>query len=75
MSIFRVIAIAFLLWVAYVVIKAFWARTRVRATPKPVPVPAVGKVLKCCHCGTHVPQQHALIFRGLPYCCNEHIPS
>lgn len=31
-----------------------------------------GRMLRCAHCGLHVPEDEALISDGQSYCCEQH---
>jgi len=37
------------------------------------PLKQVGNMVRCAHCGTHVPENEALHAGGKAYCCREHL--
>ncbi len=72
MPLFRLLAIALLSWIAYLVLKNFLRQVRQRA-------PAVSrrrsdftKVLRCQRCGIHVPEDEAVHREGKVYCSEQH---
>ena len=66
----------FLLLLAIVVL-AFWlvrralARGKVDAAPQP-PAETQGDLVKCAHCGTHLPLAEARAVADRVYCSDEH---
>lgn len=67
---FQIALVVILAWLAYRVVRQFLARTR--TTPKPRPVAPGGNMVRCVHCGVHVPETEAINARGRYYCSREH---
>ena len=66
----QIALIVILAWLAYRVVRQFLARTH--AGPKPRPVAPAGNMVRCVHCGVHVPESEAINERGRYYCSREH---
>ncbi len=51
-----------------------WILSRLAKTPrvKQKPVKQVGSMVRCAHCGTHVPLNEALQVKDRYYCCRAH---
>lgn len=63
------------LLVLVVVVGLLWwllgGRARQRGASRPAP-PAPEGMLRCAHCGVHLPRSEALLGQGQPYCSAEH---
>ncbi len=71
MPLFRLLAIALLAWIAYLVLKNFLRRVR-RHSPEPPRQKAFTRVLRCQRCGVHVPEDEAVHKEGKVYCSEQH---
>ena len=60
------------------VVYGLWRNSQRRAAPPPTPdrpaaPPARPEpMLRCAHCGVHLPQSQALLKDGRSYCCEAH---
>jgi uncharacterized protein len=63
------------LLVLVVVVGLLWwllgGRSR-RTASRPPPKPGLEGMVRCAHCGVHLPRSEALLTRGLPYCSPAH---
>jgi uncharacterized protein len=52
-----------------------WILLRLAKSPRidTRPTKQVGSMVRCAHCGVHVPQNEALQAGGKYYCCREHL--
>ena len=67
MSLIRLILIALVAWLI-----ARGMRRRSQAGPRLPRVPVRQRMVRCGHCGVHVPMGDALGEEGRYYCCAEH---
>ncbi len=72
MTLIRLIAIAVVLWLAWTILRRWLARARrpaarTRGTPK-----QVEQMVRCAHCGLHVPEKEAVAAGGRHYCSARH---
>jgi uncharacterized protein len=64
--------------VLLVVVLVLWLARAARRTPaprKPPPAqrpPAIEEMVRCAHCGVHLPRSEARETQGLLYCSEEH---
>ena len=78
MPLFRLLAIALLSWIAYLVLKNFLRQVRqVRQVRQRAPAVSrrrsdFTKVLRCQRCGIHVPEDEAVYREGKVYCSEQH---
>ncbi|NIR61301.1 MAG: hypothetical protein GWO02_18280 [Gammaproteobacteria bacterium] len=45
---------------------------RREAPPRKAPLEAPHRMVRCAHCGVHVPEEEALFRAGTPYCSEQH---
>lgn len=43
-----------------------------RREKPPAPAPTAGALVRCAHCGVHVPRQDAELHEGKAYCGDDH---
>lgn len=66
----------FLLFILFVGLAWWWFRARSvsRQAGRGAPVnPPVERMVVCHGCGVYLPESDALVVRGRPYCCAEHV--
>ena len=69
MNLIRLIAIALVFWLLYRMIH----RMLVKPSPEKPSSPRVGTdMVRCAHCGIHIPKNEALQQDGYDYCSEEH---
>jgi uncharacterized protein len=69
----RMIVLVLLVLVAVWAIRRALARHAKADTPPPrADKAAVGELVRCAHCGVHLPRGEAREAGGLPYCGEEH---
>lgn len=69
MNLIRLIVIALIFWLLYRMIHRMLAKPGVEKTAKP----QVGTdMVRCAHCGIHIPKSEALQRDGRDYCSEEH---
>lgn len=71
MNLIRLIAIAVLFWLLYRLILTLLSKTQ-RPTVQQPPPPEGAPMVRCAHCGLHVPKNQAIEKNGEYYCCEEH---
>lgn len=73
MGLIRLILLALIVWLIWRVYQIHRDR-RAAAEDKRNPERSItgGKMVKCAHCGTHLPQKNALPLDELFFCCREH---
>jgi len=49
-----------------------WLLRRALRRPQPPPRELHGRMLRCAHCGLHVPADEAVMDGDTPYCCADH---
>jgi len=69
MGIFKLLVIGLAVWVALRAVRAWRARS---ARPGLRPPRIGGPMVRCAHCGVHVPADRALGAAGERYCSAEH---
>lgn len=52
-----------------------WILLRLAKTPRvrQKPPQRIGTMVRCEHCGTHIPENEALTAGGKSYCCRDHL--
>ena len=69
MNLIRLIILALVIWLIYRMVRRMLAKP---AATKSAP-PRVGTdMVRCAHCGIHIPENEALYRDGQPYCSEEH---
>jgi len=69
MGIFRLLILAGLAWLGLLAVRA-WQRRRPVLMRRP---PRLGgAMVRCAHCGVHVPRAEAITRAGATYCCEAH---
>lgn len=71
MNLFRLIAFALLVWIAWLMLKNYLAKQRNtrNATPRK---PISGKIVKCQTCDLHLPEADAVSEGDAWFCCQAH---
>ena len=59
-------------WLLFYLVRRALRQRRQQTAEKTTARPAVDMV-RCSHCGTHLPQPEALQRKGRYYCCKEHL--
>lgn len=73
MNLVRFIAICLVVWIAIVLIKAYFKRaTRVNKETKEAEAARIGTMVRCDTCGLHVPEVEALKRDDKFYCSPQH---
>jgi uncharacterized protein len=74
MNLIRLLALAAIFWLLYRLILTLLVKSRRPAAPAKSPPAdaAIATVVRCAHCGLHVPQGEALKSGDHYYCCKEH---
>lgn len=52
-----------------------WMRLQGRAdagAARPPAAPAAEAMVRCAHCGVHLPRSEAIVVAGQTFCCEEH---
>jgi formylmethanofuran dehydrogenase subunit E len=65
----RILLLIILLWILYVVIKRFMAKTRSNKTSEKGGT-RTEKIVACSQCGLHIPESESLVVNGMVYCNN-----
>ena len=68
----RMIVLVLLVLVAVWAIRRALSRHSKADTPPPDADKVVGELVRCAHCGVHLPRGEAREAGGLPYCGEEH---
>lgn len=71
MNLIRLIAIAVLFWLLYRLILALLRKAQRPSVQQPPPQEG-SPMVRCAHCGLHVPKNHAIEKDGKYYCGKEH---
>ncbi len=62
-----------LVFILFAVVLAVWLVRRLLRKPTPPSKPAKTQdMLRCAHCGLHVPRSEAILDGDTPYCSPEH---
>jgi uncharacterized protein len=63
-----------LFWIA-VIAAAVWLWRRLHRPTRPTPKPdtSAAPMVRCAHCGVHVPREHALLADQRWYCSQAHL--
>lgn len=69
MGLIRLAIFALVIWLVW---RLFQIRKERSAAGKDKKAISGGKMVRCAHCGTHLPQQNALPLDELWFCCREH---
>ena len=68
MGIFKLIFVGLLIWLGFIIFKKF------RKPPSELSQkPSKHKMLACCVCKTHIPENEAIIQNGKIFCSKKHI--
>jgi uncharacterized protein len=67
----RLIAIAAIFWLLYRLILTLLSKAQPPAARRPPPAGG-DTMVRCAHCGLHIPRAEALIQGDRYYCCEEH---
>ena len=71
MNLIRLIILALLIWLIIRLIRRML--TKPDSASAKAPPPKVGTdMVRCAHCGIHIPENEALYRDKHPYCCKEH---
>ena len=69
----------YLLWALIALAVVLWflqakkaARRQARNSAKAGAPAEVEQMVRCAHCGTHVPASESVSFAGVSFCCEEH---
>lgn len=65
----KLILLAFGIWVVYRILKSYGSSVRQDQTPR---AEHGEDMVRCAHCGVHLPRSEAIVSRGEFYCTNEH---
>lgn len=65
----KLILLALGVWVVYRLLKGYGRSVRQDRPPR---AEHGGDMVRCAHCGVHLPRGEAIISRGEFYCTNEH---
>lgn len=69
MNIVRLLIIGAAIWLAIMLLRRL-------ISPRPRPMEsrtnATSTMVKCAHCGLHIPESEAILHHGHYYCCQEH---
>lgn len=69
MNLIRLIILALVIWLIYRMVRRLLAKPANDNTARP----QVGTdMVRCAHCGIHIPENEALYADGQPYCSEEH---
>ena len=68
MTLLRIIIIGLVIWLVYRLIKNWLDKP----APKKRPAKEIGNMVRCAHCGLHVPKIESIKSAGVHYCCQEH---
>ena len=69
MNLIRLIILALVIWLIYRMVRQMLAKPRAKKPSRP----QVGTdMVRCAHCGIHIPDNEALYRDGQPYCSEEH---
>lgn len=69
MNLIRLIILALVIWLIYRMVRHMLAKPRAEQPSRP----QVGTdMVRCAHCGIHIPDNEALYRDGQPYCSEEH---
>ena len=65
----KLILLALAVWVVYRLVKSYGRRIKQEDEPKP----EVGEdMVRCAHCGVHLPRSESIVSHGESFCTNEH---
>lgn len=67
MGIVKVIIVALLVWVGFVLLK------KIRKAPDTVAKPSSNTMLACSICGIHIPESEAIMHKSKVYCSEQHL--
>jgi len=65
----KLILLALAVWVVYRLIKSYGRRIKQEDEPKPE---AGEDMVRCAHCGVHLPRSESIVSHGESFCTNEH---
>jgi len=69
MALIRILVIALVVWLLIRMLRNWMDRKAVKRSTTPE---QINTVVRCAHCGLHIPQQEAIQVEGHYYCCKEH---
>jgi len=70
MGLIRLIAIAFIIWLVIYIARQLLQKHG--QSPGKKPAMKIGTMVRCEHCGLHIPENEAINENGHYYCCEEH---
>ncbi len=73
MGLFRLLAILFVAWLIYALIKRYVAQKQIRTRKKTPKNRSVEKMVRCQTCQLHIPEQEAICKDGRYYCSQAHL--
>lgn len=65
----KLILLALAAWVVYRLVKNYGRRIKQEDEPKPE---AGEDMVRCAHCGVHLPRSESIVSHGESFCTNEH---
>jgi len=65
----KLILLALGAWVIYRIFKSYGRRIKAEDAPKPE---AGEDMVRCAHCGVHLPRSESIVSHGESFCSNEH---
>ncbi len=69
MNLIRLIVIGLIVWLLYRLLQRILSK---QSTRTEAPRGIARDMVKCAHCGIHIPADEALCHDGTCYCCMEH---
>lgn len=69
MNLIRLLILALIVWLIYRMVQRMLSKPR---AGKPRSPELGTRMVRCAHCGIHIPENEALHRDGQPYCCEEH---
>ena len=69
MALIRILVIALVVWLLIRMLRNWMDRKAVKPAPK---AEQIDTVVRCAHCGLHIPQQEAVQVGDQYYCSKEH---
>lgn len=65
----KLLLLALGIWVVYWIFKSYGRSLKQDEAPKS---PAAEDMVRCAHCGVHLPRSESIVSQGEFFCCNEH---
>lgn len=71
----RIVILAIIVWIAFKLVKRALLQQSSKSKDEEDTIASAENMVKCTHCGVHLPVSEALLANRLFYCSKAHLPN